>query len=70
MLMKSFAVRRPRDPRPMGLMAPGWVRAEMGGAQADLSIEESISRVVATIAAQAKRPGLRYLDYTGRIVPW
>ena len=70
MLMRGFAARRRRDPRPMIIMAPGWVRTDMGGPHADLAIEESIPRVVDTVTAQAGRPGLRYLDYTGRIVRW
>jgi NAD(P)-dependent dehydrogenase (short-subunit alcohol dehydrogenase family) len=46
MFMRSFAARRSGDRRSMVLMAPGWVRTEMG------------------------KPGLHYLDYLGRTVPW
>jgi NAD(P)-dependent dehydrogenase (short-subunit alcohol dehydrogenase family) len=69
-LMRSFAARRPDDPRGLVIIAPGWVRTDMGGSNADLSIEESIPRVVDVIMAQAGKRGLRYLDYQGRTVRW
>jgi NAD(P)-dependent dehydrogenase (short-subunit alcohol dehydrogenase family) len=68
-LMRSFAARH-ADQRAMVLMAPGWVRTEMGGPDARLSIEESIPNVVSTLLAAQGKPGLRYLDYLGRTVPW
>ncbi|WP_345781044.1 SDR family NAD(P)-dependent oxidoreductase [Dyella humicola] len=69
-LMRSFAARHAGDPRSFLLIAPGWVRTDMGGPEAELSIEESIPRVVDTVSAQAGVPGLQYLDYQGRIVAW
>jgi NAD(P)-dependent dehydrogenase (short-subunit alcohol dehydrogenase family) len=70
MLMRSFTARHADDPRTLLLMAPGWVRTDLGGPQARLSIEESISNLANTMDAQAGKPGLQYLDYLGRKVPW
>ena len=42
----------------------------MGGPAAPLGIADSIPGVVDTVTAQAGRPGLRFLDYTGRTVAW
>lgn len=70
MFMRSFAARHRVDPRTLLLMAPGWVRTQMGGPEALLSIEESIPRLVDTIETYTGRAGLHYLDYQGRIVPW
>ena len=70
MFMRSFAARHAGDPRTLLLMAPGWVRTDMGGPQARLSIEESIPNLADTVDAQAGKAGLQYLDYLGRRVPW
>lgn len=70
MLMRSFAARHADDPRTLLLTAPGWVRTDMGGPHARLSIEESIPNLVSTIEAHTGRGGLHYVDYLGRVVPW
>src|SRR5271170_1147905 len=46
MYMRSFAIRHGLDRLTYLIVAPGWVRTDMGGADASLSIEESIPRVV------------------------
>jgi NAD(P)-dependent dehydrogenase (short-subunit alcohol dehydrogenase family) len=69
MYMRRFAVRQPAA-RALVLMAPGWVQTEMGGPGARLTIEESIPSLVTTVDAQRGRPGLQYLDYQGKTVPW
>ncbi|MEU6853582.1 SDR family oxidoreductase [Actinacidiphila alni] len=68
--MRSYAARRGEDRRPLVLMAPGWVRTGLGGDGARLSVDESIPNVVRTLDALADRPGLHYVDYLGRTVPW
>jgi NAD(P)-dependent dehydrogenase (short-subunit alcohol dehydrogenase family) len=69
-LMRSFAARHNGDPRTLLLMAPGWVRTDMGGPTARLSVEESIPNLVNVIGEQEGKGGLQYLDYLGRTVPW
>ncbi len=70
MLMKGFAARHPNDPRALLLVAPGWVRTEMGGSDAALSVEESIPLVVDMVEANRSKPGLRYIDRFNRPLPW
>ncbi|MBC2872723.1 hypothetical protein H7U18_03270 [Klebsiella pneumoniae] len=48
---------------------PGWIRTELGGADAPLTIEETIPRPVNVLLDKRQRPGLEYLDYRGRTVP-
>jgi NAD(P)-dependent dehydrogenase (short-subunit alcohol dehydrogenase family) len=70
MLMKCFVARHPGDPRALLLIAPGWVRTEMGGPGASLSIEESIPGVVDAVEGNLGRAGLRFIDNRGRTLPW
>ena len=68
--MRSFAARHSDDPRAMVLMAPGWVRTELGGPDARLTIEDSVPSLVNTLMGLQGKAGLQYLDYLGRTVPW
>jgi NAD(P)-dependent dehydrogenase (short-subunit alcohol dehydrogenase family) len=70
MLMKCFSARHAGDPRALLLIAPGWVRTDMGTSAAALSIEESIPLVVETVERSRGRAGLRFIDRTGRTLPW
>ncbi len=69
-LMRSFASRHRGDTRSLLLVAPGWVRTDMGGPNARLSIDESIPKLVDTLDAHTGASGLQYLDYLGRTVAW
>jgi NAD(P)-dependent dehydrogenase (short-subunit alcohol dehydrogenase family) len=70
MLMKCHAARSAGDTRSLLLVAPGWVRTEMGGAEAALTIEESIPHVVKSVEAQSGKAGLRFIDRHGKTLPW
>jgi NAD(P)-dependent dehydrogenase (short-subunit alcohol dehydrogenase family) len=69
-LMKSFAARHRADPRALVLMAPGWIRTDMGGPGAIYSVEENIPKVVDVLVAAAGKPGLRFVDFNGADVAW
>lgn len=69
-LMRSYAARHRDDPRTLLLLAPGWVKTELGGPRAPLTVDQSIPRLVAVVDAQRGRRGLSFLDYRGETVPW
>ena len=70
MLMRSFAAREANAPRAMVLLAPGWIRTDLGGPEAPYTLEESVPLLVDLLLAKRRRPGLEYLDRFGDIVPW
>jgi NAD(P)-dependent dehydrogenase (short-subunit alcohol dehydrogenase family) len=69
-LMKSHAARHAGDQRSLVLMAPGWIRTDLGGPSAPFGMEEAIPEVVNVLLAQQGAPGLRFVDRFGKAVPW
>jgi NAD(P)-dependent dehydrogenase (short-subunit alcohol dehydrogenase family) len=69
-LMRSYAARHLGTGRTLLLMAPGWVKTDLGGPGARLTIDQSIPNLVSTVDAQRGRPGLQFLDYRGETVAW
>jgi len=51
------------------LLHPGWVKTDMGGDRAPLSIEESVQGMVKVIAEQGVTSPM-FLDYLGNALPW
>jgi NAD(P)-dependent dehydrogenase (short-subunit alcohol dehydrogenase family) len=68
MFMRGYAARRPEIP--VVLMAPGWIRTDLGGSEAPFSMAEAIPKVVDVLVSKKGRPGLEYLDRFGKTVPW
>jgi NAD(P)-dependent dehydrogenase (short-subunit alcohol dehydrogenase family) len=69
-LMRSLAARRAGDSRTLLLIAPGWVRTDMGGDDAPLDAQTAITGVVDVIESRRGAGGLTYVDYRNQIVPW
>jgi NAD(P)-dependent dehydrogenase (short-subunit alcohol dehydrogenase family) len=60
--------------KPKGLavlsLHPGWVKTDMGGDNAPVTVEQSAKGMVDVIAAHAGRVEHRFLDYMGKELPW
>lgn len=70
MFVRSLAAREAHTGRAFLLLAPGWIRTDLGGDDAPYTLEESVPLLVDIILAKRDRPGLEYLDRFGEVVPW
>lgn len=70
MFMRSFAARHADSARAMVVMAPGWIRTALGGDDAPFGIDDNIPPLVDTLLSKQGTPGLQYVDYLDRPVPW
>ncbi|MFG2600235.1 SDR family NAD(P)-dependent oxidoreductase [Streptomyces sp. NPDC048462] len=69
-LMRSYAARYADAGHTLLLICPGHVRTELGGPDAPLAIGQSIPGVADTIDRHSGEPGLRFVNYQNRTVPW
>ena len=51
-------------------MHPGWVRTDMGGPGAAVSVDDSARGMVEVMVAQQGKHHHAYLDYLGKEIPW
>jgi NAD(P)-dependent dehydrogenase (short-subunit alcohol dehydrogenase family) len=70
MLMRCLAARHAGDTRTFYVVAPGWVRTDLGGEDAPLDIETSVRGVLRAMRARAGTRGLVFLDYRNEVLPW
>ena len=69
-VVKSLSV----DLKPMGItvisLHPGWVKTDMGGPNAPVSIDESIKVIMKVIDTTDIRNTGTFLNYDGKGLPW
>jgi NAD(P)-dependent dehydrogenase (short-subunit alcohol dehydrogenase family) len=65
-LSRDLAARRVR----VALLCPGWVRTDMGGPNATLSVEESVRGLRARIAELDDSRSGEFVAYSGKRRPW
>lgn len=49
---------------------PGWVQTEMGGRNATMTVEESVSNIIKTVLALNEKYNGKFIQYDGKEVPW
>lgn len=69
-VVKSLSI----DLKPRGIAAvvlhPGWVKTDMGGANAPLEPKESVGGMRSVIAKLGLKDSGRFFDYHGKELPW
>ena len=70
MVVKSLAI----DLKPLGIIAvvfhPGWVRTDMGGPNAMISAEQSVSGIRQAIDGLSLADSGKFFAYDGQLIPW
>jgi NAD(P)-dependent dehydrogenase (short-subunit alcohol dehydrogenase family) len=54
----------------VAVISPGWVKTDMGGANASLTVSESASGIRKVIAGLRPEASGRFFNYTGEELPW
>ncbi len=67
-LLRSYAARH--GERSVIAMHPGWVRTDMGGPNANVSVGDSARGMLEVIERRRGEPGCVYLDFMGKTIPW
>jgi NAD(P)-dependent dehydrogenase (short-subunit alcohol dehydrogenase family) len=70
MLNKALSVELGSEGFTCVAMHPGWVQTDMGGANATLTPEESVSGMVSVIAGLDASHNGAFIDYRGQALPW
>lgn len=68
MITKSLSIDHPQIA--FALIHPGWVKTEMGGPNAPVSVEESTAGIWRVIEAMSLQTSGQFVDYLGRELPW
>ncbi len=70
--MVSVNLAHDLGPRGITVLAfhPGWVRTDMGGPEAPITAQESVTALRASIAATSHADNGRFLNYDGTPLPW
>ena len=70
MVVKSLAI----DLKPRGITAvalnPGWVKTDMGGPNAMISVEQSVSGMLRVLSKLTLADSGKFFDYDGKEIPW
>ncbi|XP_063983571.1 C-signal [Diachasmimorpha longicaudata] len=67
---KSMSIDLLDDGILVACMHPGWVRTDMGGANAPMDVETSVSDMVRTIQGLNESHNGKFLQHDGKFLPW
>lgn len=70
MATKSMSIDLKNDRILCVAMHPGWVRTDMGGANAPLEIEDSCKQMLQTILSLNETQNGTFIQYDGKLLKW
>lgn len=70
MIAKSLSIDLAPERITVAVLHPGWVRTDMGGPSAPLTVEESVRGLLRVIDGLDRSQSGRFFDYEGDELPW
>jgi len=67
--LRSIAARKD-DGRTWLAVDPGWVKTDLGGANADLTVDQSVSGLVDMFERRQGTGGVAFVSYENKELPW
>lgn len=59
-----------KDSISVTLLHPGWVKTDMGGERAPLTVEQSASQMTNVLIDESRELNGKFLNYDGAELPW
>ncbi|KAJ9596385.1 hypothetical protein L9F63_012593, partial [Diploptera punctata] len=70
MLSRTLATQLKKDKILVTVLHPGWVQTDMGGPNANLTIDESVNDIVKTLYSLNEKHHAGFVQYDGKELPW
>jgi NAD(P)-dependent dehydrogenase (short-subunit alcohol dehydrogenase family) len=70
MVMRILSFELQKDGVTVILMSPGWVKTDMGGENAAITVEQSVKGITSTIAGIGVDKTGIFVNYDGTVMPW
>ena len=70
MLTKSLSLELKPDKILSVCLHPGWVKTEMGGPDALISLEESVDGLINVVSGVTEENNGLFYRYDGGLIPW
>ena len=69
-IVKSVAVDLSSEGFTTAVLHPGWVQTDMGGPNALINVQTSVSGMVSVIEKLSSEDSGSFLNYDGSVIPW
>lgn len=70
MITKSVAADLEKEGILCVSMHPGWVKTDMGGKNAPMKVDFSVSKMIKTLGSIDKNSNGKIINFDGKIIPW